>query len=284
MRYREYQPPPSLGRFIECFWTLEESSATLAPAQKILPDGCIELILNFAEPFRQRAANGRTRVQPQRFIVGQMQHAIQIQPRGRAAILAVRFHPAGAYPLLRMPIDELTGAVHPLDSVAAALERDIERDVFSRVAWPARVAALGRTLERRMLAAPSADFAVEFATAKILAGSGAARVSHLMRGLNLSARQLERRFLQRVGIGPKSLGRILRFQRVFQAVEQQRADWAAVAQDCGYYDQAHLIKDFQQFAGETPALLLAHSDPLTELFTRKNRMSNFYNTPPPAVV
>lgn len=278
MRYREYPPPASLARFIECFWTLEAPANGAAGAQKILPDGCIELILNFAEPFRQYSG-GRSRVQPRRFVVGQMRQPVEIEPRGTSAILAVRFHPAGAYPLLRMPIDELTGRVHPLDQVAAQLERDIEREVYARDAWPARVAALGRLLELRMLAAPP-DFAVDFATAKILASAGAVRVSHLLHDVNLSARQLERRFRERVGIGPKSLGRILRFQRVFQAVEQQRADWAGIAHDCGYYDQAHLIKDFQQFAGDTPALLLANADPLTELFTRKNRMSNFYNTPP----
>jgi AraC-like DNA-binding protein len=65
---------------------------------------------------------------------------------------------------------------------------------------------------------------------------------------------------------------------VFRAVEQCEVRWAAVAFECGYYDQAHLIRDFKQFAQQTPVVLLASRTPLTESFTRKSRMSHFSNT------
>ena len=80
-----------------------------------------------------------------------------------------------------------------------------------------------------------------------------------------------------VGVGPKLLCRLLRFQQVFRAVDQNVAEWAGIAFECGYYDQAHLINDFRQFAQQTPAVLLANSSVLTEAFTRKNRVSDFSN-------
>jgi AraC-like DNA-binding protein len=88
---------------------------------------------------------------------------------------------------------------------------------------------------------------------------------------------LERRFLQDVGVSPKVLCRILRFQQVFRVVEADPT-WANVAVECGYYDQAHLIRDFRQFAEKTPTALFDSQSALTEAFTRKNRTSDFSNT------
>jgi AraC-like DNA-binding protein len=77
--------------------------------------------------------------------------------------------------------------------------------------------------------------------------------------LGVSPRQLERRFKMRVGISPKYFARIRRFQRVFPAIEEG-SEWVDAAAACGYYDQAHLIRDFRAFAGEPPSHLLAGDD------------------------
>jgi transcriptional regulator GlxA family with amidase domain len=103
-------------------------------------------------------------------------------------------------------------------------------------------------------------------------------VDQLASSAGVSSRQLERGFLREIGIGPKLLARIVRFQQVFRAVEHCDSAWAAVAVECGYYDQAHLIRDFNQFAQQTPAVLFASQSSLTESFTRKTRTSDFSNT------
>jgi len=84
--------------------------------------------------------------------------------------------------------------------------------------------------------------------------------------------------MNEVGLGPKLLCRILRFQQVFRAVERADKNWARIAADCGYHDQSHLIRDFRQFAGQTPSVLFEHFTPFAEFFTRKRRASDFYNT------
>ena len=94
--------------------------------------------------------------------------------------------------------------------------------------------------------------------------------------LGVSRRQLERKFLSEVGIGPKLLCRILRFQQVFRAMERDDATWAGIAAACGYYDQAHLIRDFQEFARETPSALLRQRDELTEYFHAEESAVAFF--------
>jgi AraC-like DNA-binding protein len=84
--------------------------------------------------------------------------------------------------------------------------------------------------------------------------------------MGISTRQLQRRFRAAVGIAPKVFCRIQRFQQVVRAMDNPSHDWTAIATGAGYYDQAHLIRDFRQFAGKTPSALLKAELKLGRLF------------------
>jgi AraC-like DNA-binding protein len=280
MLYREFLARPPLARHVECFWTLEgcADSNTQAP-QRILPDGCMELILNFADPFRRYPGNGSTHVQPLFMLVGQLERHLEIKPTGRVELLGVRFRPAGAAPFLRFPIHEFTGRFEPLDSVLPGLGRRIESLVSERRGLAPRVAAIERILVELLSGAGEPDVRIEESVRRILARRGRIAVRQLARDLGMGERHLERGFNEAVGLAPKVLARIIRFQRVFQEVDGfQAPDWAQVALDCGYYDQSHFVKDFRQFSGQTPTELFAERAALTAAFTRKNRVSEIYKT------
>src|ERR1044072_4232898 len=99
MRYREIKPSPGLGQFVECFWTLEsDPNAGPAKPERILPDGCVELILNFGNPFRELRDDGRQEQQPMHFLVGQMTRPMLIASNGRIELIGIRFHPGGTVP------------------------------------------------------------------------------------------------------------------------------------------------------------------------------------------
>ncbi len=104
MRYREFYPQHPLSRFVECFWTLE-AEATSDPGQpeRILPDGCTELILNFGAKFSQHEGANRS-IQPKHFLVGQMTGPILISPTGAVELIGIRFHPGGTFPFFRVPM------------------------------------------------------------------------------------------------------------------------------------------------------------------------------------
>lgn len=73
--------------------------------------------------------------------------------------------------------------------------------------------------------------------------------------LGVTARHLRRAFTESVGIGPKEFARTVRLQRAVRTAATSN-DWARIAADAGYYDQAHLIADFREFLGLTPSAFL----------------------------
>jgi transcriptional regulator GlxA family with amidase domain len=107
---------------------------------------------------------------------------------------------------------------------------------------------------------------VDWAVGQILSSQGTAAVSDLCAGLGLSGRHLTRRFEEQVGTGPKLLSRIVRFQRALRMSADARAPWALIAAECGYFDQAHLVRDFREFSGRTPTLLRREGAEMAEHF------------------
>ena len=278
MRYREFYPHSPLNTVIECFWTLEsETEEPGSRPEKILPDGCVELILNFSARFIQHTETS-TRLQPQTFVAGQLTCPLLISPTGPVQLIGIRFHPGGTAPFLRLPIYKLTDQVVELGAFAGELESLLLKSSEDAVLMTDKVVALERVLTQ-LLVNSDHDLKVLKIAARIVESGGMIPIDTLALDAGISSRQLERKFLAEIGVGPKLLSRILRFQQVFRAVDTNETSWPVIALDCGYYDQAHLIRDFRQFAQQTPSVLFAEQSSLTESFTRKARTSNFSNTP-----
>ncbi|PWT89271.1 MAG: hypothetical protein C5B56_07390 [Proteobacteria bacterium] len=268
MRYREIGPSPDLQPIVECFWTLESAGGPGMP-QRVVPDGHPELILNSGTPF-EALESGAWRRQPRLFFAGQIDGPLLLQPSADARVLGIRFRPHGAAALLDGPMDELAARFTAIGELAPALSRVLEdamesenpvRGVERALRSVARSSdVLVAESVRRILLAPDTDIAV------------------LARDLGISLRQFERRFRAGVGLSPKLFGSMRRFLRVFRAMEEPGATWVETAVLCGYYDQAHLIRDFRRFTGQTPAVLLARDADLARHFLERHGVSHSYNT------
>jgi AraC-like DNA-binding protein len=279
MRYQEFPVAPPLANYVECIWLLEGGGGQESPApERLLPDGCVELILNFDDPFREYKESGQCELQPRRFLVGQMTQPVLVSPTGSVQLMGIRFAPGGTLPFFSFPQGELTNRIAPLADVAGLLDRELSERPYDARELPEKFCHIQTLLLKRISAKAEKGASLRNAITRILHSGGQISVDKLANDLGISGRQLERRFLNEVGLGPKLLSRILRFQQVFRAVERADSNWAQIAADCGYFDQAHLIRDFRQFAGQTPAVLFEHFTRFTEQFTRKQRMSDFYNT------
>ncbi|HEY6122123.1 MAG TPA: AraC family transcriptional regulator [Pyrinomonadaceae bacterium] len=263
MHYREIQPGPSAARFVKCYWLLEDGCP--APiVQTIVPDGRCELIINLGQPSQQENG-GYWCTQPEMFFVGQITGPLLLRPQGSIRTIGIRFHPHGAGHMLGLPIVELTNTLVPLADVSRTLESQLNhlRDLSS----------VTQQLELLdLIIAGVADSTVEDrliseAVNAVERTIGLISISQLAQFVGLSSRHFERRFINAVGVSPKFFCRLQRFQRVIRTIEHSQKTWVETAVACGYYDQAHLIRDFREFSGATPTAMLTEEFALTREFS-----------------
>jgi AraC-like DNA-binding protein len=268
MQYEEFRPSESLAKYIKCFWFLESEAADSPGQERILPDGCTEIVFHLADPFMQYNSDGAVVRQPPAMLVGQMRRHLIIQPTGRVRVLGVRFWPGGAYPFLRLPQYEIADRVIGLESVWGA----IAGELHSRIADAATAAASAMQVEKTLMSRlnqfrhhdEGALKGIDF----ILRAGGCLSIDMLAQEMGVNSRRLDRTFNTRVGLPPKTLCRIVRFQQVFKKIERrQNPDWVQIALECGYYDQPHFIKEFKAFAGKEPTSYLAEQNAMSDHFT-----------------
>jgi AraC-like DNA-binding protein len=189
-----------------------------------------------------------------------------LRPGSRVGAIGARFRPGGVAPFFHFPLDAATGEVLPLDGLLGRDAAILEEGVLAARSDAERVAAVESFLLARRGA--DADPLVATVVERIRAARGTAPPAALFSGLAPSPRQIERRFLHHVGVSPRQLSRIARFQRALRRLAGGRAvSLTTVAHDCGYYDQSHFIRDFKAFAGLSPRAYRAERHPLADLFS-----------------
>ncbi len=279
MDYREYLPTPLLASYLECFWTLRAGPPPEPPPpETLLPDGTLELVLNFGDRFREFRSEGSV-LQPQHFFVGELSQSKRIAATGAVDILGLRFKPGGAWPLFGHSLQEFNcQATTSLDLCAADLYRAARDQLPALSTTAERIHLLEQLLLRRAKAGGPPEPLIGRAVASLRQRQGREGIDALAARLAVSERQLERKFREQVGINPKAFARITRFQVLMQAMRQgsPRA-LTGIALECGFYDQAHFIKEFKAFTGINPKAFLADRHELTDVFLLHNRLSEFYN-------
>src|SRR5262245_35921880 len=147
MKYTERSPSAILQPFVECIWTLNGTARdVVAQPERILPDGCIELIFHRGKPFRRCGE-----LQPHCFVVGQMTEPAFLQVSTRIEVVGIRFHPGGAYPFLMCPMHELTHRFISLADLWGRLGRELEERVLGASSTREAVRIVVHDLERRLM-------------------------------------------------------------------------------------------------------------------------------------
>jgi AraC-like DNA-binding protein len=171
--------------------------------------------------------------------------------------LDLKLEPLGAYRVLGVPMAALEGGTVALDDLLGADGRRLAEALGDAPGWDARFDVLDRFLARRLRTGPRVAGEVAWAWARLRATDGLVPIAELARETGWSRRHLGARFREQVGLPPKTVARLLRFERVRRLVAAQPARWADIAYECGYADQSHLNRDFRDLAGTTPTRFVA---------------------------
>jgi len=191
------------------------------------------------------------------FVAGITDGPVLVSHFGSARCLQVDLTPLGARRLTGLPMSELANRTVPIDDVFGRFGRDLVQSVGDAPDWPARFALLDETLRARLAEAPDVDAGVAWSFGRIMASSGATVIGELADELGWSHRRLIARYRDTIGLPPKLVARIARFERLTARLTTPAVDWAATATACGYFDQAHLAREVRELAGVTPKELRA---------------------------
>jgi AraC-like DNA-binding protein len=238
---REYPPPAALAPFVDRFWyrVAGESASSVGP-QRILPDGCLDIVVG------PRNA----------IVVGAMTRPILVPPADGAGLIGVRFRPGMATAFLQIPAAALTDDRAPLEAVwpdGAEVADQVGSALGSELAMDRLADVLTARLSR--IASVPAD--LQAAVARIMARGGRVDVSRLASSLGVTRQHLARRFAAHVGVSPKNFCRVVRLWEVLRSAGGGRVNWASLAADLGYSDQSHLIAEFRSLTGLTPSRWVA---------------------------
>lgn len=256
VRFRRHEPCPELRPYLEHYWFIDWDLRE-PYASHLVPHPSVNLVF-------QRYGDGRDHDTGFVEVSGIGLELFTQKLEGRGRVCGVQFRPGGFRPFApNRPVSRWTGRRLPADEVFAPAASSAPATSPSTVLDPvdedARVAALDAYL---LALGPEPDPLADRAMALVdlvRTDRTVRRVDRLARAEGLSPRSLQRLFAAYVGVGPKWV--ILRY-RIHEALERAESDpevdWAALAAELGYSDQAHLVRDFTATVGVPPTAFAQH--------------------------
>jgi AraC-like DNA-binding protein len=257
MQLLSYRPGPPLADFVDQLW-LSHGTAPAHQMERLLPDSTVELVINLHEDLihlYDRNDYHRCGTAPGCIVSGPRTQYFVIDTRDQTATMGVHFRAGGAFPFFDVPASELVDQSIALDAHWGSAASEMRERVLVAPTPEGKFRVLEACLLERLAKPAERHPAVNFGIQQ-LRGYGQS-VAEVVDKVGFSQRRFIRLFADQVGLTPKMFDRVSRFQRVITIAHcAGELNWADLALDCGYYDQAHFIHDFQSFAGITPTTYL----------------------------
>ena len=263
-------PSPALAPYVEQYCLCDEG---LAP-QALVPEpglpGLVSVLSigyngHFCETILLLGNTTRSEAVAQLMdrVTRQQRYRRQNRPAG---VLSIYFHPTGFFNLFGASIAAVAHNAGEPGEDASRFMQELGRRVQAATTPIGKLAAAEELLLERLSCKTKAlPTAIGQAIALVQARHGQVAVEELAEAVQLSRRQLERRFLMEVGTTPKRYTRIARFNHVFELLKQQPTlAWPDISYLCGYFDQAHLIREFHRFTGQSPGHYLHYYNGLSQ--------------------
>jgi AraC-like DNA-binding protein len=234
-------PSPRLRPFIDVIWRCNREPEPW-PQERLLPEGSVELVIDLAAGA------------PGDVVAGPHTRFFLLDTTLHQQLVGVHFKPGGAFPFLRPPMHELRNAEVPLEALWGTLARELRERLGEAAGGEEQF-----DIVERVLLAKAGDRlrhhpAVAYALGQFTRVPQMRTVAEVSAQVGLSQRRFIEIFAEQTGLTPKAFCRVRRFQAAIRRAHGSRLiDWASLALDCGYFDQAHFIHDFREFSGLTPS-------------------------------
>jgi AraC-like DNA-binding protein len=262
MNYQTFQPHPDLDALIKCYWTLEVPAEKDSRKQRIVPDGCIEMIFILGNDVRRYTSEDEFIIQPRAMVLGQITKPFFIEPTGYVNSFAVRFYPYGFANFAATAIKNLANKDTPINLLFGDKPAsELEHKIINATNTKHRIEIVEDFLLHKLKDKATIDSIVKETVDTLLLTEGSESINSILKNHLSKRRQLERKFFNQVGLSPKQLGKVIRLQTALKMLlNRQYESFTKIAYESKYYDQAHFIKDFKEFTGANPKDFLADEE------------------------
>ncbi|HEY5955305.1 MAG TPA: helix-turn-helix domain-containing protein, partial [Polyangiaceae bacterium] len=260
--YREYKPHPALADRVWCYWSVHsEQARDVRITSRGLSKGHVDLIFATGGAFCEAAEQSLGETGDLRcYVVGPLPEAALAHSTGGLCAVGIKLRPGRAYPLLRTSCSTLAGCPVTVRSIWPEVSSSYLERVADASQATERLGLLERILLARVDKLRSESAEVRHALDIIGTTRGKTTIDALMEMLDIGARQLERQFREQVGLTPIRMCQIARIQHAIElARAEAKPNWPCIAFECGFYDQAHLIRHFKSVTGLSPNAYLAEA-------------------------
>jgi len=263
MIYRLHKPGLPLSQFIDFFFYYDGHYAG-HKMEKLLPDGSVDLLIDLTEPpkklFHDEAGTSYTTLKKS-WISGMKTDYILIDA-SVTNMIGVHFKPGGCYPFVDFPMLELNDLTIELDSIWGNEANSIREAILHEPCIDKRFSILENYFLQKGKNRMENHVLVHYSVNQLTQSPQMWTIKNLSDKTGITQKHLITLFKKYVGLSPKMFSRIYKFQKVIQCIEQQKKiDWSMLAYECGYFDQAHFIKEFQAFSGVNPVAYLEKRGP-----------------------
>ena len=254
---KEYKPCKNLRPFVELYWegsfNADESGRL---SMQMIPNGCVELIIHLNDLHCDLHNNYGWSQTPDYMILGLFTQPYEVQFSGIVKVFSIRFKPEGFYNVFGVPASKFKERYEDMSLVLGNEFIDLSH----RIREEKSIVGIISRVERHLLEniqTNNIELSYVNRAAELIRQTKSIRIEELSNQVCISQRQLEREFKDKIGISPKQYLRIIRLNEVQRLLNNNNLlDLTNIAYQCGYFDQAHFIRDFKNITGKNPTIFL----------------------------
>lgn len=267
---KRYSVPPGnlLHPYVDRYWGWESVGKNEISLPKVLPGTGVELIFHYRDVSFRGEHRSQTLSTPMCHIAHLKTSPFQLYPNRNIGFLSVRFRCGAFRHFCPFPSSELMDTFASADEIWGQTGAELSQRIIEADNLQHRILLLEHYLTCFLHRFKRAEARTDYAINRLYYSSSTTRPQDIAKELELSPRHFQRLIREALGMSPKKFCVMARFQQTIrELLLQKETDYLNIALEAGYYDQAHFINDFREFAKETPSAFLQ----------KKNFMSHFYN-------
>jgi AraC-like DNA-binding protein len=234
--------------YIETYWTVHVF-CNEGGCHKILPDGCVDIIFSFTD----ESSKGLLPFVPN--VIGTMTSFTQVHYPTDVYFLGIRFKPVGITAFVSSPIHEFTDHRIDLTLVDSLFDNSFHKDLPEKKSLSEKIKHIDGYFLKKLKHAFKLESQIVYAVDLIKQTNGLLSPAEIASKACLSTRHFERKFKSAIGVAPKTFCKVIKFKHTMSYLKQHPSNSLySVAIECGYFDHAHMIKEFKFLSGDSPSL------------------------------